>query len=156
MLLEISKCRNCSSVGYFRLCITITRLGQTHFWEVKRSNKSCCNAKETFFFYRKDLKFSQQVCFFFPTGQSNGEPSLLHKRHSSSSRPNSGREFSALSSHTVEGRETDSRDPFRINDSLQDINLPPLVPRPLSRNSTPGSRGSSAGRRPVTRELELR
>lgn len=90
------------------------------------------------------------------TSQSNGEPSLLHKRHSSSSRPNSGREFSALSSNTVEGRETDSRDHFRINDSLQDINLPLLVPRPLSRNSTPGSRGSSAGRRPVTREMELR
>lgn len=64
------------------------------------------------------------------TSQSNGEPSLLHKRHSSSSRPNSGREFSALSSNTVEGRETDSRDHFRINDSLRILTCLSLYPGP--------------------------
>jgi len=93
------------------------------------------------------------------TSQGDADPPLLQRRQSASSRlssrPNSGRDISQLSSDTAERKEAESRGVLRMGDSLQDINLPPLVPRPSSRNLAPGSRGSSAGRRSVTREVEF-
>lgn len=93
------------------------------------------------------------------TSQTDTEPSLLQRRHSGSSRlssrPDTGRALSVTSNAAVDRKEREPRDILRINDSLQDINLPPIVPRPSSRNSVPGSRGSSAGRRAVTSEMDF-
>lgn len=90
------------------------------------------------------------------TSQTGDTPPLLPRRQSSSSRqysrPNSGKECSYDTVHSVESEPSALH---QVNNSLQDINLPSIVPKPSSRNSAPGSRGSSAGRRSTTRAMEL-
>lgn len=97
---------------------------------------------------------------YMKTGQSVSEPSPLRRRPSASSsqrstRPNSDRRLSSVSNNSTHSKEEAASDMLRINDSLQHINIPHLVPRPSSRSSAPGSRGSSAGRRSAAMELEL-
>ncbi|KAJ7383271.1 Alpha-tubulin N-acetyltransferase 1 [Desmophyllum pertusum] len=93
------------------------------------------------------------------TSQNDDDQPPLQRRQSGSSRlstrPNSGRELSHSSNEPAYNTATVPPVLQRMNDSLQDINLPPIVPRPLSRNSAPGSRDSSAGRRSVARGMEL-
>lgn len=88
------------------------------------------------------------------------EPPLLQRSRSGSSRnlstrPNSSSKLHHFSNDIARKTEAEPSTALRIGDSLRDIHLPPVVPRPSSRNSAPGSRGSSAGRGSVTRGTEL-
>ncbi|KAK2559268.1 Alpha-tubulin N-acetyltransferase [Acropora cervicornis] len=83
-------------------------------------------------------------------GESMSDPPILQRRPSASSscystRPNSGQNISSLINN-VETKRDELSKINRANSSLQHINLPPVLPRLSSRNSTPGSRGSSAER----------
>lgn len=84
------------------------------------------------------------------SSESMSDPPILQRRPSASSscystRPNSGQNISSLINNAKTKRDELS-EIDRANSSLQHINLPPLLPRLSSRNSTPGSRGSSAER----------
>lgn len=112
--------------------------------------------RRSYRFANSSLSGKPPIHTYRKTSHALDTPPLLLRRQSSSSRqssrPNSGREFSHDTAHSGESEPSALQ---RINNSLQDINLPPVVPRPSSRNSAPGSRGSSAERRSVTRQMEL-
>lgn len=92
--------------------------------------------------------------------QHDNEPPLLQRSQSGlssrlSTRPNSGRELSSFSNDSAHKTEAEPSTALTIGGSLRDIHLPPVVPRPPSRKSAPGSRDSSAGGRSVTRGMEF-
>ena len=99
-------------------------------------------------------------CFAKCIDQHDNEPPLLQRSQwgsssSLSTRPNSSRELYHFSNDNVHKTEAEPSTALRIGDSLRDIHLPPVVSRPSSRSSAPGSRGFSAGRRSVTRGMAL-